>query len=201
MNAKRITGEARHLSNVIAEIQAIAPDLHDSLEKTRISAMYAAPEMIDCWWGVAANILNSHAIDHPKREQISAIFGGNHPTAPEGAPGEGEAPAPLGSTEVKKYCHCGSEMGRGVCADGASVICKEMPPEHCPEDATPSAPSNNTEEDAELLEWLDAFKASCEYRNDTGFVWNVTNDEGIDVGGDTLRSAIRAARQQTQSNK
>jgi len=30
--------------------------------------------------------------------------------------------------EAVKECECGCPMGRGVCMDGASVICKEKPP-------------------------------------------------------------------------
>lgn len=29
--------------------------------------------------------------------------------------------------QPKRYCHCGSEIGKGVCLDGASVVCREMP--------------------------------------------------------------------------
>ena len=40
---------------------------------------------------------------------------------------------------AKKYCHCGSEMGKGVCLDGASVICKERIEYDPPEPTHPTA--------------------------------------------------------------
>lgn len=48
------------------------------------------------------------------------------------------APQPAKTEEVRrevKYCHCGSEMGKGVCLDGASVICKERIEYDNPSDA------------------------------------------------------------------
>lgn len=49
-------------------------------------------------------------------------YNNRKPTAPTSFPtSEGE------KTSAAKCCLCGSEMGRGICCDGASVVCKEMP--------------------------------------------------------------------------
>jgi hypothetical protein len=80
-------GANRHLSDVIAQIQAIAPDLHAALESTRTSAMYAAPEMMRHWWGVTADILEATAREHPARDEIRAAFFGS--PAPSAQPATG----------------------------------------------------------------------------------------------------------------
>ena len=67
----------RSLSTVIDSIVAIAPDLEQHLSSVRTSSTFAAPEMQYIWWNKAAMILTNYASDHPKSNEIAAIFGGD----------------------------------------------------------------------------------------------------------------------------
>lgn len=64
----------RHLPEVIAQVQALAPDLREALESTRTSALYAAPEAMGIWWTQFVGILNEAFFDHPRQKEIRAIL-------------------------------------------------------------------------------------------------------------------------------
>ena len=66
----------RNIVEVIDQIIEVAPDLKDALASVRGSAMYSAPERVPFWWDMAAERLNMVAHDHPKRDEIVAIFSG-----------------------------------------------------------------------------------------------------------------------------
>ena len=66
----------RNLSTVIDSIIAIAPELEPHFDSLKESIQYAAPEMMSMWWNEAAFILNNEADNHPKANDIAAIFSG-----------------------------------------------------------------------------------------------------------------------------
>ena len=66
----------RNIVEVIDQIIEVAPDLKDVIGSVRGSVMYAAPEMMPLWWDFVAERLNTFAHDHPKRDEIVAIFSG-----------------------------------------------------------------------------------------------------------------------------
>lgn len=66
----------RQLHEVLDRIIEVAPDLQERLASTRQSCVYQPPEVQGELWNRAAYILNSYAADHPKAEQLKAIFSG-----------------------------------------------------------------------------------------------------------------------------
>ncbi len=66
----------RNLINIIDQIIEVAPDLKDRFISLRSSTCYTAPELMGTRWNQAADILNSHALNHPQRERIDKIFSG-----------------------------------------------------------------------------------------------------------------------------
>jgi hypothetical protein len=77
----------RQLHEVIDQILAIAPDLKDALAGTRSSCVYQPPECQPQLWDRAALVLNTNASEHPKRDEIAAIFSGKvTPAAAAGSP-------------------------------------------------------------------------------------------------------------------
>ena len=66
----------RNLVKVVDEIVAIAPDIEDVLRGRRQSTLYTAPEIMHLRWNEVAAILNEVAVNHPKAEEIAAIFSG-----------------------------------------------------------------------------------------------------------------------------
>lgn len=68
--------EDRNIGKVIDDILEIAPDLTPNFRSLTSSIRYSPPELINHLWIEAASILNSCALDHPKRDEISKIFGG-----------------------------------------------------------------------------------------------------------------------------
>jgi hypothetical protein len=66
----------RQLHEVLDRIIEVAPDLKDRLASTRQSCVYQPPEGQPELWNRAAYILNSCAADHPKAEELKAIFSG-----------------------------------------------------------------------------------------------------------------------------
>jgi hypothetical protein len=71
----------RYLPNVLRAIIALAPDTADAFQSVLGSADYAAPENMAMWWQEATNILNREFANHPKAQEIAAIFNGQ-PTPP-----------------------------------------------------------------------------------------------------------------------
>lgn len=71
----------RNLSEVLDRIMAVAPDLTDVLKGTRQSCVYQPPECQPELWNRAAIILNANAAEHPKRDELIAIFSGSDSTA------------------------------------------------------------------------------------------------------------------------
>ena len=68
----------RNLHEVLDQIVAVAPDLKDVLAGTRQSCVYQPPECHPELWDRAAVILNHHSSEHPKRDELMAIFSGRH---------------------------------------------------------------------------------------------------------------------------
>ena len=66
----------RNLRTVIDSIIAIAPELEPHFDYLKESIQYSAPEMMYMWWNEAAFILNDVADNHPKVNDIAAIFSG-----------------------------------------------------------------------------------------------------------------------------
>lgn len=67
----------RNLHEVLDQIIAVAPDLEPALKSTRQSCVYQPPECQPELWDRAAVILNHHASEHPKRDELVAIFSGD----------------------------------------------------------------------------------------------------------------------------
>jgi hypothetical protein len=67
----------RQLHEVLDKILEVAPDLKDRLASTRQSCVYQPPEAQPELWSRAALILNQCAVEHPKAEEIKAIFNGS----------------------------------------------------------------------------------------------------------------------------
>lgn len=66
----------RNIVEIIDQITDVAPDLQWCLKGARSSAMYSSPELMAHQWRNVADLLETHALEHPKREQIAAIFAG-----------------------------------------------------------------------------------------------------------------------------
>lgn len=66
----------RNVIEIIEQIEAIAPDLVPHFERVKYNASYHAPEMARYDWFAAAKVLNEHAANNPKRDEIEKIFSG-----------------------------------------------------------------------------------------------------------------------------
>lgn len=66
----------RQLHEVLDKIMEVAPDLKEALAGTRQSCVYQPPECQGELWNRAALVLNINAADHPKKDEIRAIFSG-----------------------------------------------------------------------------------------------------------------------------
>lgn len=72
-----LADKSRQLYQVLDRIMEVAPDLKGALASTRQSCVYQPPECQPELWHRAAAVLNTNAADHPKRDEIAAIFSGS----------------------------------------------------------------------------------------------------------------------------
>ncbi len=66
----------RNILSVLNAIVDVAPDLLEPLKLVYERARYLAPEAQQECWHQAANVLEKHAANHPKADQIQATFSG-----------------------------------------------------------------------------------------------------------------------------
>lgn len=73
----------RDLAEIIDKIVKVAPDLGPLFVSLRESTMYTPPGMLPERWRQAADILNGHAGEHPKKDEIRKIFNDEKDAAQE----------------------------------------------------------------------------------------------------------------------
>ena len=63
----------RNLGQVIDSILEIAPDLQDHFTSLIRDIQYTAPEAMSMRWGDLSRIMNTYAINHPKKIELIAV--------------------------------------------------------------------------------------------------------------------------------
>lgn len=62
------------LLQLVDKIEEIDPDLKKYLASFRNSITFAAPEMESFWFRELIDLLTSHALDHPKQDEIKIVI-------------------------------------------------------------------------------------------------------------------------------